>query len=377
MAPEKEKTNMMQSAAFTVRDTNMAKGIAISILMIHHCFMQAGRFKGFQMVFWPFSQSRLIKIAVYCKICVPIFAFLSAYGMTLALMKIKDRYPGQAFKLTLRRLVRLYGGYWFAYAVCFTASCFLSPERLDGLKGGGSFAVNILIDLLGFGTLHQDRTLLGTFWYVGLAVMQILLMPFLYRLSEKVHPMLLILLMVLASRVTHLQGANGNYNYLLLTAAGILTAKADLWRKARLLGEETGGPGAYAAKAGKALLAVILLLASYKIFYFGFHTIDQDISMTLCAMIVVFSVAVLWSRIPLLSGLLAFAGFYSMNVYYIHNFYRINWLHDFLFSLKYWWATAGMLLAVSLASAVVMELVKKHIGYTGAVNRLSEKIAHK
>ncbi len=359
---------------FSLRDTNVTKGIAICILMIHHCFMSKDRFAGFDIVFWPLSQAGILKAAGYFKICVPIFAFLSAYGMTLSLMKVREHYARQAAWLTVRRLLKLYAGFWFAYAVCYVTSSFLSPSRLEGLENGGIWFVNLIVDLLGFGTLNHDRTLLGTFWYISLAVLQIIVLPFLYRLSEKVHPMMLILLMLLLSRVTHLQGEAGNYNYLLLTAAGILSARFDLWGRIRRLGEEGDAHRALVFRAGKAILALFLMAAGYRIFYFGFHTIEQDITMTLCTMIVVYSVVVLWSRIPLFSDILAFLGFYSMNIYYIHNFYRINWLHDFLFSLRYWWAVAGMLLLISLLTAVVVEYVKKIIGYTNAMNRAVEGV---
>ena len=72
---------------FSKKDTNIIKGIAILFLMFHHCFLSGDRYRNLQVVFSPFSESIVNYIAAFLKICVPIFVFLTAYGITISLKK--------------------------------------------------------------------------------------------------------------------------------------------------------------------------------------------------------------------------------------------------------------------------------------------------
>ena len=369
-------------AGFTMKDTNVTKGIAIVMMMVHHCFMSKERFAGFAVSFAPFTRKAAMGFAVYCKMCVPLFVLVSAYGMSLSLSRIKDHYPSRAAGISVRRLVRLYAGYWFAFIVCFVLCCFFTQKRLRTYHKAGNVLVNVLVDFMGFGFLHGNRTLLGTFWYVSFAVMQILLLPFIYGLMRKIHPVLVFALMILLSRLFGIQQlSNGNYNFLLLTAAGAWAAKEDLWGRIRRFGEDgktglsenEGGFAAGTYRKGKIVLSLLLLFASYPLFYSGFHTVDQDVTMAVGGFLVAASVFLIWARIPGLANVLEFLGIYSMNIFYFHNFFRINWLHDFLFNLKYWWLIAGTLLLVSLAVSITVEWVKKKTGYTKFMNGLAEK----
>ena len=361
--------------ALRLSETNMAKGIAILCMMLHHCFMAESRFSGFEIVFSPFTKGQLMKLAVFGKICIPVFVYLSAYGITVSLMKIQGSYVQKSARLTLRRLIKLYAGYWFAYLVCFLVSSQISPERLGALHGEGNFILNLCIDLLGFGTMNNKRTMLGTFWYVSLAVMEILLIPILFRLMKEIHPILLCAAVMALSRITRLYAYNAaNYHYLLTVTVGIWSARDNLWGRVRALGkrddeEKLSG----IAESLKALLALALLPAACKIFYAGFRKADQDITMTICALIIVYGVVVLWSRLPGIRKMLEILGLYSMNIYYVHNFYRLNWLHQWVFSWRYWWAVCLALLAVSFVTSVVMEGAKKLLGYSQGVDWLASR----
>lgn len=72
---------------FTKKDTNIIKGIAIIFLMIHHCFRSPARYKGLEVIFAPFTESQVNYIASFLKVCVPMFVFLTAYGITISIKK--------------------------------------------------------------------------------------------------------------------------------------------------------------------------------------------------------------------------------------------------------------------------------------------------
>lgn len=75
----------MEKLGFTKKDTNIIKGMAIVFLMVHHCFKSAKRYAGYEVIFSPLNQEIVTYLASFLKICVPIFVFLTAYGITVSL----------------------------------------------------------------------------------------------------------------------------------------------------------------------------------------------------------------------------------------------------------------------------------------------------
>lgn len=74
----------MDNFLFSKTDTSKVKGIAIIMMIFHHCFLSAARYKGQIVLFMPFSEEFINDFALSMKICVAIFTFLSACGMTLS-----------------------------------------------------------------------------------------------------------------------------------------------------------------------------------------------------------------------------------------------------------------------------------------------------
>ena len=80
---------------FTKEHTMQMKGIAIIILLFHHCFLNAQRWatvpyeklattKGwgyYPISFAPFSSHTIQYLASFSKICVAMFVFMTGYGM--------------------------------------------------------------------------------------------------------------------------------------------------------------------------------------------------------------------------------------------------------------------------------------------------------
>lgn len=63
------------------------KGIAIVIMLFHHMYLSQDRFEGLNVVFTPFSADRIMYLCRTFKICVPIYAFISGYGLYLSYRK--------------------------------------------------------------------------------------------------------------------------------------------------------------------------------------------------------------------------------------------------------------------------------------------------
>lgn len=60
------------------------KGIAITLMMIHHNFRNTSLFSSYNVSFYPFNDQSVVSFAYACKICVSMFAFISGYGLYLS-----------------------------------------------------------------------------------------------------------------------------------------------------------------------------------------------------------------------------------------------------------------------------------------------------
>ena len=76
---------MEKKLKFTKQNTLAVKGIAIIFLLLYHCFSSKSRLYGAAVSFWPLPDEAAFKIFRCMIVCVGMFAFLSAYGLTLSL----------------------------------------------------------------------------------------------------------------------------------------------------------------------------------------------------------------------------------------------------------------------------------------------------
>lgn len=95
------------------------KGIAIIMLIVHHCFLSPLRYKGQELIF-IIPESVWNYVALFFKICVSLFVFISAYGLTKKMMSLpKDADSQTAHKfignMILSRVIRLLGGFIFVF----------------------------------------------------------------------------------------------------------------------------------------------------------------------------------------------------------------------------------------------------------------------
>lgn len=53
-------------SVFSKKDSQIIKGIAISMMLWHHCFL-TGRYEEFSVSFFPFLESQIVHIAAFLK----------------------------------------------------------------------------------------------------------------------------------------------------------------------------------------------------------------------------------------------------------------------------------------------------------------------
>ncbi|MCD8188653.1 MAG: acyltransferase [Clostridiales bacterium] len=362
---------------FSVRNTNVMKGVAIILLLFHHCFLSEGRFEGYAVSFYPFTQGMVILAAKAAKCCVGIFTFLSAYGLTRSYHKQSSRWTDlterkQAEKFALRRYLNLISGFFAVYVVVFLGS-FLWGDRLpfsyytEDAADLLHAAYYMLLDILGVSDLFNTPSIIGTWWYLGLAITIIVLFPILFKLYQQMGWVLIPALYCLFCAL-QIEPENNN-SWLLLVPVGIFCAEENILERCKVASLVSNR----AVNGGlKLILATCPLLLSAYLFAENYGTENYGMLLfsTLLPVCVVIWVYLFLSSLPLIAPCLAFLGKHSMNIYLSHNFLRDRWFQDHIYSFGHFILIVLVLLAESTLLSIGINALKKYSGY----NRLTQKI---
>ena len=122
------------------------KGIAIVIMLFHHMYLSQDRFEGLNVVFTPFSADRIMYLCRTFKICVPIYAFISGYGLYLSYRK-NNSTPG---KWTAKRLIKTMGGFWIIWGLSVVGSQLYNGYAVARYFGNGNIAKGVSAMVLDF-----------------------------------------------------------------------------------------------------------------------------------------------------------------------------------------------------------------------------------
>lgn len=360
---------------FTKEDTAKIKGWAILLMLIHHCFLSPERYKGQDVSFYPFSEHLINNAAASMKICVALFVFISAYGITKSYKKSCD---GDLAKIDFRicrknlyhRSVKLWTWYFFIFAVAqLWSAIIIRGGRYEYVYGTGfKGVVHFLIDMAGLAELFSTPTFLATFWYLSLAWIIIFVTPLLLMLYRRSGGALLLGLCVLISAAlpsTSEHTIAHFPNYIVVMGLAIVSADTDLIEKAA---NNKTIPG-----VGKLLLYVVTF---FIFLYIRFLWLSQPAVAVADAVIAFINCVLFFEFVnnwPVFKDVFAFIGKYASNIFLIHNFIRIVWYYEFTYSFHYWWLIIAVLLALSLLVSMAIELIKKLIRYDNAVQWLLGK----
>ena len=214
------------------RDDSLAvKGIAVLMLLFHHLYCSTGRFDGYAVSFFPFSEESIVELALLFKNCVSIFAFISGYGLLKSIAAVP---PGRraVFAWNAARLIRLLSGFWFAYAAAFLVTLCLSGLPLETYFGGSRVAgfFYMLNDFFGLAGLFETPTMNSTWWYMSAAVVYVLLVPLIYPVVRKVGYLPVLSVAAALPRLLNsgYPGGKDPYSFLLPFLFGMLFADYDV-----------------------------------------------------------------------------------------------------------------------------------------------------
>lgn len=364
---------------FTKKDTALVKGVAILMMLFHHCFESTSRFAGYTLNFFPLTEGYTVLIASFFKICVAIFVFLSGYGIAISLSKVDPASPSGYIKQICRRTFSLMSGFWIIFILSIISAAIIMPSMLNVYKDEHllNSLVFVLYDFLGLAELFGTPTLVGTWWYMSLALIIIAVMPLAYRLYKKYGAVPLLIITFFICGIVKKASSDETVNYdmvrwLFTIDLGMICADRNLLARAKAFMIFKKHKAAdYAAKL--VIMTAVLL---------GCFLLRRDLDWTVSyirdgfipAFVVLYCYVIL-AEIPMLRSVLQFLGKHSMNIFMSHTLLRAYFLKDFLYGLGYSMLTFFVLLGLSVLLSIVIDLIKKYSGYDKLCEKIIKKIA--
>ena len=351
----------------------MIKGVAIIMMVFHHGFRLTNIYSGFQMSFFPFTESNIVNIASASKICVSLFVFVSGYGLYLSFAQKKATVTAQ--KWVLYRCLKLFSKYWFVWALIAIMCQVIDKQtgRLFFLNGIDRGIVYCMIDVLGLSTIFHTPTLNSVWWYMGAALTFIMATPLIYKCKQNL--MLLMACTLLFPRV--LLGHDGT----LVSGSGM---SAFSFMGQFLIGcifAEYGFFDAYLTGKPKSILekAVLFCLELWGIIFLYklYHHMDRAIFWEIHYIIfpslcIAFLVKYVFVIRPI-QKILMFFGRYSMNIYLIHSIVQ-RYLKSFVFSCGHFIAVTLLMLAISALLSIIINWLMTITRYNAFIEKSTTKL---
>ncbi len=364
------------TSAFTTYDSMLVKGVAIILLMFHHC-ISMNQVETHTMNFFPFESYHWpVMVCDSFKLCVGMFIFITGYGLYKSYSKIEIGNK-TVFNWTGTRLFKTLSGFWFVYILVFIITYAVDKRPLDiyvtaptKMEGSWLYAV---IDFFGLANIAGTPTLIGTWWYMSAVVILIIFFPLLFSMGEKFSYFVTAFAMILLPRILGIgfPGTKNVFSFVLAFILGMAFAKCDVFAKQDKF---------TLFKNHKLFSDIVLFFVYLFAFFMVVYVTDKlgrkylwELNYCIDPVIVILFANKYLKRIPVLNRALMYIGNHSLNIFLIHTFIRYEYLNDFTYSFKYALLIPFILLAISFALSVVVELLKKLIRYDKFVSKIIKK----
>lgn len=358
---------------FTKKDSLALKGIAILMMYVHHFYLSPERWAGYTVDFFPLTESMTVYLAEFLKTCVCVFVFITGYGMTQSLkQKHPDFRPSSTDMLsyTRHRLVSLLSNFIFVYLLVILVS-FPTGRFFEIYGRSGSSILYVLVDMFGLAKLFKTPSYVGTWWYMSLAIVLVVLFPLFVKLYREYRWAFLFAVMLLP-RFLNLRVVNTNLlHYTLAMALGMYCAESDLFTRWKTF-EETR-----LRKIPKILLFLFHLLLLAALVVFRQSDAGQGLLEVFDGIIPVYIAyfgRLYLFRLRGLSPVLRFLGKHSMNMFLTHTLIRTTFFQDFSYSFGNAWLNVLVLLVITVLLSMVIEALKKLVHFSDFVHFLTAKI---
>lgn len=294
------------------------------------------------------------------KICVSLFLFLSAYGLTIQFNKLSNLSFLNTLKFQVGRFIKFYANYWIVFIVVVPIGVFLLGRTLEEAYSMDNIAIPFLRDVLGVNYLKSYN---ATWWFNTLIICCYLIFPFLF-ISAKSKTFYVLTLAL----VFHLIPIQIDFfivdllkTYLLIFLTGVIYAQ----------NHETISVFLNRIKPFTLVILLIVTIVGLSILrlkhlvpvFWGVR-IDPFLTLT----VILLSILAL-RHVFCFSVGMRYLGKHSMNIYMLHTFIYFYFYSEFIYSFKYPILIFAALLVSSLCISIVLEYLKKIILFDNVVKK--------
>ncbi len=361
--------------SFSKENSLALKGVGILLLMGMHCFGSYGRFKGYDINFWPFQAEDFVSFCAYLKISVSLFAFISGYGLYLSASKTCLDSKSST-KWLIQRYFKTFSGYWFVFVlfVIITQLWVGLPEEKYFDEGGFRGIAYMVTDFFGLARMFNTPRLNGSWWYMGAAMFYILLTPFICAGDKRFGLIPVSALLIIFPRVitaSDYYGHNNAYSFLFVFLMGMIFAKYRIFDKI----EDINIKG---NKTAANVLFFLFMCVALPVSYLLYKRVPIDelweYNYGIAPLFVIVFCQKFLFKIPFITKVLGFCGKHSMNVFLYHTFLRGELIRKELYSIGNAWFVMLALFGISVIISIIIEFIKKLIKYDEKINKLSKRI---
>ncbi len=159
-------------------DSNVLKGFALIFLLVHHLFyIRNGQFDDIEISDGHYLVNTIGKA---CKVCVPLFVFLSGYGLTAAAEKMESINLKQFY---IRRFSKIYLNYWLIWVMFVPIGVFALGITFDKVYGENAVG-KFILDFLGLLNITGEYGYNPTWWFYSCITVLYALFPLIITASK-------------------------------------------------------------------------------------------------------------------------------------------------------------------------------------------------
>lgn len=338
-------------------DSLALKGIAILMMYVHHFYLSPERWAGYTVNFFPLTESMTVYIAEFFKTCVCVFVFITGYGMTRSISKNHPdlNVPAQdMFSYIKHRLGTLLSNFIFVYWLVIIIS-FPTGRFFEIYGHSVSSILYVLTDMFGLAKLFKTPSYVGTWWYMSLAIVLIVLFPLFIKLYRE-YRWIFILAVMLLPRFLNLKVVNTNLlHYTFAMILGMYCAQSDLFTRWKEFERR------HFRKIPGVVLFLFHLLILIALVVFRQSMAGQALLEVFDGIIPVYIAyfgRLYLFRLQGVSPVLRFLGKHSMNMFLTHTLIRTTFFQDFSYSFGNAWLNVLVLLIITVLISMLIETLK-------------------
>ena len=334
-----------------LKDSQLIKGIGILLMFFHHLYYNVEIYTSYELSGLIINSDINYKIAVAAKVCVSLFVFITAYRISTKLKAYSDTDNTKSIysDICLKSAIKLIKNISCLLLIIIFISYLFNFEHSASSVWGASLSnkiIGFVTNAIGVARIFNISLYASSWWYIGLSLLLIALIPVLYKAVCKFGgASILVLSVFIINSLGFNTTTDGLPRYLLVAVLGIVFAEYNIIEKTENYLNTN--------KALKSLTVILLILSVPIIIIIRSHTSSKYLVDAVMTFVIVLIANLFIRYIPIVRTILASLGKYSLQMWLMHSFFTVYWFKDFTYSFKNIWLILAVLTICTFAVSYI------------------------